>query len=39
VAVTLNAVDAYIHYLREKLGPASERIETIRGMGYRMRAP
>lgn len=39
VAVTLNAVDAYIHYLREKLGAAADRIETVRGMGYRMRAP
>jgi DNA-binding response OmpR family regulator len=39
VAVTLNAVDAYIHYLREKLGVASDRIETVRGMGYRMRSP
>src|SRR5689334_20974339 len=39
VAVTLNAVDAYIHYLREKLGAASDRIETVRGMGYRMRSP
>ena len=39
VAVTLNAVDAYVHYLREKLGPAADRIETVRGVGYRMRAP
>ena len=39
VAVTLNAVDAYVHYLREKLGPASDQIETVRGVGYRMRAP
>ena len=23
VAVTLNAVDAYVHYLRDKLGPAA----------------
>jgi DNA-binding response OmpR family regulator len=38
VAVTLNAVDAYVHYLREKLGPASDRVETVRGVGYRMRA-
>jgi DNA-binding response OmpR family regulator len=38
VAVTLNAVDAYIHYLREKLGPAGEWIETVRGVGYRLRA-
>ncbi len=39
VAVTLNAVDAYVHYLREKLGTAAERVETVRGVGYRMRAP
>jgi two-component system OmpR family response regulator len=39
VAVTLNAVDAYVHYLREKLGPASDQIETVRGVGYRMRSP
>jgi two-component system OmpR family response regulator len=39
VAVTLNAVDAYVHYLREKLGPGADRIETVRGVGYRMRAP
>jgi len=39
VAVTLNAVDAYVHYLREKLGPAAERIETVRGLGYRIREP
>ena len=38
VAVTLNAVDAYVHYLREKLGNASDRVETVRGVGYRMRA-
>jgi DNA-binding response OmpR family regulator len=38
VAVTLNAVDAYVHYLREKLGTAAERVETVRGVGYRMRA-
>ena len=38
VAVTLNAVDAYIHYLRDKLGEAGARIETVRGVGYRMAA-
>ena len=38
VAVTLNAVDAYVHYLREKLGSGAERLETVRGVGYRMRA-
>jgi DNA-binding response OmpR family regulator len=36
VAVTPNAVDAYVHYLREKLGPAGERIRTVRGVGYRL---
>jgi DNA-binding response OmpR family regulator len=36
VAVTLNAVDAYIHYLRTKLGKAGSRIETVRGVGYRL---
>jgi DNA-binding response OmpR family regulator len=37
VAVTPNTVDAYIHLLREKLGPAgAARIRTERGIGYRM---
>jgi DNA-binding response OmpR family regulator len=36
VAVTPNAVDAYIHYLRDKLGTAGGNIETIRGVGYRL---
>jgi two-component system OmpR family response regulator len=36
VAVTPNAVDAYVHYLRTKLGAAGRRIETVRGVGYRM---
>jgi DNA-binding response OmpR family regulator len=37
VAVTPNAVDAYIHYLRDKLGEAGSWVETVRGVGYRMR--
>jgi len=37
VAVTPNAVDAYVHYLRTKLGPAGAWIETVRGVGYRLR--
>ena len=36
VAVTPNAVDAYIHYLRDKLGDAGRQIETVRGIGYRL---
>jgi two-component system response regulator MprA len=36
VAVTPNAVDAYIHYLRDKLGAAGRCIETVRGVGYRL---
>ncbi len=38
VAVTPHAVDAYIHYLRSKLGPGgADQVETVRGFGYRMR--
>ena len=37
VAVTPNTVDAYVHLLREKLGPeAAVLIQTERGIGYRM---
>ncbi len=36
VAVTPNAVDAYVHYLRTKLGSASRQLETVRGIGYRL---
>jgi DNA-binding response OmpR family regulator len=32
-----NVVDVYVRYLRRKLG--AERIETVRGMGYRLRVP
>lgn len=32
-----NVVDVYVRYLRKKLG--SGRIETVRGMGYRLAAP
>ncbi len=35
-AVTPNAVDAYVHYLRTKLGAAGARVETVRGVGYRL---
>ena len=30
-----NIVDVYVRYLRRKLG--KERIETVRGLGYRLR--
>ena len=30
------AVDAYVHYLRTKLGSEGDRIETVRGIGYRL---
>jgi two-component system, OmpR family, response regulator len=37
VAVTPNTVDAFVTFLRRKLGPAGgAQIETIRGIGYRM---
>ena len=36
VAVTPNAVDAYVHYLRTKLGAAGSQVETVRGVGYRL---
>jgi DNA-binding response OmpR family regulator len=36
VAVTPNAVDAYVHYLRSKLGEAGSQVETVRGVGYRL---
>ena len=35
-AVTPNAVDAYVHYLRDKLGNAGRLIVTVRGVGYRL---
>jgi DNA-binding response OmpR family regulator len=38
VVVTPNAVDAYIHYLRDKLGEAGRLVETVRGVGYRIRS-
>jgi DNA-binding response OmpR family regulator len=35
--VTPNAVEAYVHRLREKLNGAGHWIETVRGVGYRLR--
>jgi DNA-binding response OmpR family regulator len=38
-AVTLNCVDAYVAFVRRKLGPEGGRmIETVRGIGYRLAA-
>lgn len=34
-----NVVDVYIGRLRKKLGPCSEPIQTVRGIGYRYSAP
>ncbi len=37
VAVTPNSVDAYVSFLRRKLGDhAGDHIQTVRGIGYRM---
>ncbi|MCH7590363.1 winged helix-turn-helix transcriptional regulator, partial [PVC group bacterium] len=33
--VSERAVDVHIHALRKKLGPKSEFVETVRGMGYK----
>jgi len=35
IAVTLRTIDTHLKRLREKLGPAGRRIETVRGVGYR----
>jgi Transcriptional regulatory protein, C terminal/AAA ATPase domain len=32
-----NVVDAVVHSLREKLGPHGDAVETVRGIGYRLR--
>jgi DNA-binding response OmpR family regulator len=38
--VTPNTVEAYVHFLRSKLGAgAGDRIATVRGVGYRMADP
>ncbi|HZE20674.1 MAG TPA: winged helix-turn-helix domain-containing protein, partial [Desulfobaccales bacterium] len=36
-AVTERAVDVQIVGLRKKLGPAGQDIETVRGVGYRLK--
>jgi two-component system phosphate regulon response regulator PhoB len=35
--VTDRAIDVQITYLRKKLGPWRDYIETVRGVGYRFR--
>ena len=37
VAITTRTVDTHVKRLREKLGAAGQYIETVRGVGYRMR--
>jgi DNA-binding response OmpR family regulator len=36
VDVLPGSVDAYVYFLRRKLGDEGRRIETVRGVGYRM---
>jgi two-component system, OmpR family, response regulator len=36
IAITPNTVDTYVHYVRDKLSSESGRIETVRGVGYRL---
>jgi two-component system phosphate regulon response regulator PhoB len=35
VAVTLRTIDTHVKRVREKLGPAGDLIDTVRGVGYR----
>jgi two-component system phosphate regulon response regulator PhoB len=37
VAVTLRTIDTHVKRLREKMGEAGELIDTVRGVGYRLR--
>jgi DNA-binding response OmpR family regulator len=39
VEVLPGSVDAYVYFLRRKLGDEGRRIETVRGVGYRMARP
>jgi two-component system phosphate regulon response regulator PhoB len=36
--ITTRTVDMHVQRLRSKLGPAADRLETVRGFGYRFRA-
>jgi two-component system phosphate regulon response regulator PhoB len=35
ITVTLRTIDTHMKRLREKLGSGADRIETVRGVGYR----
>ena len=37
-AIDTRTVDTHMRRLREKIGPAAELLETIRGVGYRFKA-
>ena len=37
--VLSRTVDTHVRRLRDKLGPAAPWLETVRGIGYRIRAP
>jgi DNA-binding response OmpR family regulator len=37
--VQLRTIDVHVRRLREKLGPHSDLIETVRGVGYRVGGP
>jgi two-component system phosphate regulon response regulator PhoB len=37
VPIETRTIDTHIKRLRQKLGPEGERIETVRGVGYRLR--
>ena len=37
--ITTRTVDTHVKRLREKLGPAGDYIETVRGVGYRLLDP
>ena len=36
--LSTRTVDTHMKRLREKLGPAGDRLETVRGVGYRLNA-
>ncbi len=38
-SIDTRTVDTHVRRLREKLGPASDYVETVRGVGYRLNGP